>query len=137
VTVRPATSDDVEAVHGLERLLFGLDAWSRESVRDEVLADHLVVCGEGETVMGYVATSPAGEVLDLLRIGVHPQGRRAGVGTLLLAQVPTTIPVLLEVSAANQGAIAFYVARGFVEIDRRRRYYRDGTDAVVMRRTAQ
>jgi len=137
VTVRPATTDDAGALRDLERLLFGLDAWSLDSVRDEVLADHVVVCDEGDTITGYVATRPADQVLDLLRIGVHPQGRRAGVGTLLLAQVPTTIPVLLEVSAANEGAIAFYVIRGFVEIDRRRRYYRDGTDAVVMRRTAQ
>jgi ribosomal-protein-alanine N-acetyltransferase len=41
--------------------------------------------------------------------------------------------MLLEVSAANQAALALYEAAGFEEIDRRRRYYRDGTDAVVMR----
>jgi ribosomal protein S18 acetylase RimI-like enzyme len=41
--------------------------------------------------------------------------------------------MLLEVSAANTGALAFYAASGFVEIDRRPRYYRDGTDAVVLR----
>ena len=28
---------------------------------------------------------------------------------------------------------AFYAVAGFVEIDRRPRYYRDGTDAVVLR----
>ena len=42
--------------------------------------------------------------------------------------------MLLEVSAGNAGARAFYAAEGFVEIDRRRRYYRDGSDAVVMAR---
>ena len=30
--------------------------------------------------------------------------------------------------------LAFYAARGFVEVDRRPRYYRDGSTAVVMRR---
>jgi ribosomal-protein-alanine N-acetyltransferase len=34
----------------------------------------------------------------------------------------------------NEPAIAFYAGQGFVEIDRRARYYRDGTTAVVMRR---
>ena len=42
--------------------------------------------------------------------------------------------MLLEVSAANAGAIAFYEAHGFARIDVRRRYYRDGSDAVVMLR---
>ena len=42
--------------------------------------------------------------------------------------------MLLEVSAANGSAIAFYTAEGFAEIDRRRRYYRDGSDALVLRR---
>jgi [ribosomal protein S18]-alanine N-acetyltransferase len=43
--------------------------------------------------------------------------------------------MLLEVSARNTDALAFYAAADFVEIDRRRRYYRDGSDAVVMRRS--
>ena len=42
--------------------------------------------------------------------------------------------LLLEVRENNAGAIGFYAAHGFVEIDRRPRYYRDGATAVVMRR---
>jgi ribosomal protein S18 acetylase RimI-like enzyme len=42
--------------------------------------------------------------------------------------------VLLEVSSTNHAALAFYAAEGFTTLDRRRRYYRDGSDAVVMRR---
>ena len=42
--------------------------------------------------------------------------------------------LLLEVREDNTGALAFYAARGFVEVDRRARYYRDGTTAVVLRR---
>ena len=41
--------------------------------------------------------------------------------------------LLLEVREDNRPAIAFYAARGLVEIDRRPRYYRDGATAVVMR----
>ena len=41
--------------------------------------------------------------------------------------------LLLEVRDDNSGALAFYADRGFVEIDRRPRYYRDGTTAVVLR----
>jgi ribosomal-protein-alanine N-acetyltransferase len=40
--------------------------------------------------------------------------------------------VLLEVRADNGPALAFYARTGFAEIHRRRRYYRDGTDAIVL-----
>jgi ribosomal-protein-alanine N-acetyltransferase len=43
--------------------------------------------------------------------------------------------MLLEVGARNLAALALYTDEGFVEIDRRRRYYRDDEDAVVMCRS--
>ena len=49
------------------------------------------------------------------------------------ARAARAVQMLLEVSAANPDALAFYAATGFVEIDRRPRYYRDGSDALVLR----
>jgi len=43
--------------------------------------------------------------------------------------------LLLEVSAENEVALRFYATAGFAEIDRRRRYYRDGSDALVLGRS--
>ena len=40
--------------------------------------------------------------------------------------------VLLEVREDNEAALGFYAARGFVELDRRPRYYRDGATAIVL-----
>ena len=42
--------------------------------------------------------------------------------------------MMLEVSAGNEAAIAFYVRRGFAELAPRPRYYRDGADALVLSR---
>ena len=42
--------------------------------------------------------------------------------------------MLLEVSSANRAALEFYVRQGFSQIDLRPRYYRDGSDALVLRR---
>ena len=42
--------------------------------------------------------------------------------------------MLLEVREDNAAALGFYAARGFVEVDRRPRYYRDGATAVVLGR---
>ena len=69
--------------------------------------------------------------------------RRAGLATSLLEEViglarsEEADRLLLEVREDNAGAIAFYAARGFVEIDRRPRYFRDGGTAVVMCRNIQ
>jgi ribosomal-protein-alanine N-acetyltransferase len=43
--------------------------------------------------------------------------------------------VLLEVREDNEAALGLYAQSGFVEIDRRPRYYRDGAAAVVMQLT--
>jgi ribosomal-protein-alanine N-acetyltransferase len=42
----------------------------------------------------------------------------------------------LEVKASNKGAQRLYAKLGFEEVGRRRRYYSDGSDAVLMRRQA-
>lgn len=140
MTLRIAGPGDVAAVADLERLLFGVDAWNQAQVREELTGERRRAWVVGDPVVGYAVTLAAGDdVVDLQRIAVHPDHQRQGLARRLLdaavgaARTARADRVLLEVSAANTAALAFYAAAGFVEIDRRRRYYRDGTDAVVMR----
>ena len=139
MTVRPATAADVEAVAALELELFGPDAWTAAQVAEELLGEHRRAWVAGEPVLGYAVTRTVGDVTDLQRIAVHPGHRRRGLARELLdaaASPSTGRRMLLEVGAHNTGAVAFYAAAGFVEIARRRRYYRDGSDALVMERNA-
>jgi ribosomal-protein-alanine N-acetyltransferase len=140
VTLRTASADDVAAVHALEMQAFGVDAWSAESVREELTGPRrvAVVACCVDAVVGYAVTSSAGAVVDLERVAVHPEHRRRGLARLLVLTALADVAgerVLLEVSADNQAALAFYAAEGFTEIARRGRYYRDGSDAVVMSKT--
>jgi ribosomal-protein-alanine N-acetyltransferase len=141
MTIRPATPDDVAVISELEQRLFGVDAWSAASVREELTGERrdAVVAVEDSDVVGYAVTMRTDDVLDLQRIAVASEHRRAGVGRLLLDAVrrggPSVHRMLLEVSSANGAALAFYAAEGFVQIDRRPRYYRDGSDALVLRAT--
>jgi [ribosomal protein S18]-alanine N-acetyltransferase len=41
--------------------------------------------------------------------------------------------LFLEVATTNTGARALYRRTGLVEVGRRRRYYPDGSDAIVLR----
>jgi ribosomal-protein-alanine N-acetyltransferase len=142
--LRPATPADAAVLAALEAENLGVDAWSPGLVAEGVSGDlptvSWLVAEVDGAVVGYAVTSTAGDIAELQRIAVTPAWRRTGLATVLLGEVARTARaagadrLLLEVREDNGGALAFYAARGFVEIDRRRRYYRDGATAVVMRR---
>ena len=140
--IRPAAATDVPSLLALETELFGPDAWSETSLRDELEGPgrRTAVLVSGAEVLGYAITMRAGDVVDLQRIAVRPDRQRRGLAALLLADVLAAARsdgaerMLLEVSAANAAAVAFYDAQGFARIDVRRRYYRDGSDALVLAR---
>jgi [ribosomal protein S18]-alanine N-acetyltransferase len=141
--IRRAEARDSDAITALEAACQGPDAWSAWLVRDGVegglpTVRYLVAEVAGD-VVGYAVASYAGDIAELQRIGVTPSVRRTGVATALLDEVVAEAPgtgadrLLLEVREDNAPALALYAARGFIEIDRRPRYYRDGTTAVVLR----
>jgi len=70
---------------------------------------------------------------------VRAQARRRGLGRALLARAladETGVEkVFLEVREGSRAARAFYEACGFVAVGRRRRYYADGEDAILMTRS--
>ena len=89
-----------------------------------------------DDLSGYAVTMTAGDIVDLLRIGVRPEARRSGLASRLLDELlvgtDDASRMLLEVSVTNAAALGFYVARQFSVIDVRPHYYRDGSEALVM-----
>ncbi|MDI6910096.1 ribosomal protein S18-alanine N-acetyltransferase [Nocardioides sp.] len=143
MTVRPAAADDLPAVSALEHECLGADAWSEgllaEGIRGALPTVSYLVAEVDGRVVGHAVTSVVEDVAELQRIAVGAEHRRRGLASALLDEVVATARaggadrLLLEVREDNAGALAFYAARGFVEVDRRRRYYRDGATAVVLR----
>ena len=128
----------LERITRMERLLFGVDAWSTAQVGQEVCGPNRVVAvasHEGRA-LGYVVLNPVGDAHDLHRIGVDPDWRRLGLARRLFAAVDPGGEVLLEVAETNGAALGLYTSLGFEEIGRRPRYYRDGSAALVLRRAA-
>ena len=84
-----------------------------------------------------IAWTVADEV-QLLELAVHPAWRRRGVGAALVAAVLARAPaggtVVLETAVSNAAARALYASYGFEEAGRRKSYYRDGGDAVLLAR---
>ena len=145
MTVRSATPDDVPAIAALERDNLGADAWSEALVGEGVTGAlptvrYLVAEVDGG-VVGHATASIVADIAELQRIAVDTAHRRRGLASELLDAVVAAAReggadrLLLEVREDNADALAFYAARGFVELHRRRRYYRDGATAVVLHRS--
>lgn len=89
---------------------------------------------------GMVLARVAADEAEILTIAVLPEARRQGMGRGLLDAVATlaagrgVVGLFLEVSTENHAAQALYGACGFAPVGRRRRYYPDGADALVLRR---
>ncbi len=140
--VRPAGPDDTEAVAALERDALGSDAWPAglvaEGVSGRVPTTLYLVASEDDAVLAYAAVSIVADLAELQRIAVAATHRRTGLASDLLTRVEHEAMtrhadrLLLEVREDNHVACAFYAARGFTEIDRRPRYYADGTTAVIL-----
>ena len=98
-----------------------------------------VVEYEGDAQGCALARAIAGDA-EVLAVAVTARARRHGLGRALLKRVLEAATaagaheIHLEVSERNGPAQALYRAAGFKESGRRARYYRDGADALVLRR---
>jgi ribosomal-protein-alanine N-acetyltransferase len=112
-----------------------------EGVAGRLPTVHYLVVEQDGRVVGHAVASLVADVAELQRIAVSADHRRRGLAGALLDEVVALAlraraeRILLEVREDNVAALGFYAARGFVEVDRRRRYYRDGATAVVLQRS--
>jgi ribosomal-protein-alanine N-acetyltransferase len=142
-TLRRMRWFDVAEVARLEADLFH-DAWSEAAFWSELAGwpeqrEYLVAVDE-TGIAGYGGVSAAGWDADVQTLAVRADRQGTGIGGRLLdalidAATRRRAPaLLLEVRADNTAAQRLYASRGFERISTRRRYYPDGTDALVMRR---
>lgn len=132
----------VAHVAQLEKICFS-DPWSENSVASELknkLALWLVAEEDGR-VAGYIGSQTCGDESDVMNVAVHPDYRRRGIAEALVNALVEELKAIesrcltLEVRASNVPAIALYEKLGFVEIGRRKNYYRNPKeDALIMRK---
>uniref|UniRef100_A0A1M4DZV8 [Ribosomal protein bS18]-alanine N-acetyltransferase n=2 Tax=Nonomuraea gerenzanensis TaxID=93944 RepID=A0A1M4DZV8_9ACTN len=142
--LRPMTEADLPAVMAIERATFPLDAWSEGMMRGELAemprTRHYVVVLVDDEIVAYAGLAAAGDQADVQTIAVLDKHQGTGLGGAMLTELLAEAArrgareIFLEVRADNPRAQAVYRHFGFEEIGTRRRYYDDGTDAIMMRR---
>ncbi|WP_104117309.1 ribosomal protein S18-alanine N-acetyltransferase [Arthrobacter sp. B1805] len=134
--------EDIETIGRLENELFPTDAWPLEMFYTEFFQPdtrrYIVVEVDGEAI-GYAGLMVVDVTADIQTIGVLPRFEGRGIGRAMLAELLDEARrrgadnVMLEVRADNPRAQVLYTRFGFEKIHTRKKYYRDGVDAWVMR----
>ena len=83
---------------------------------------------------GFILLRRAADEAEILTLAVAPDARRRGRGRALVEATQGEYALFLEVAEGNAAAIGLYRACGFREISRRKAYYANGENALVMRR---
>lgn len=119
------------------------ERWGAEAIglMLELPGHFAVLAVEGDTPLGFAMGRVAADQAEVLTLAVHPAARRAGLGLTLMqelareAQDRDAAELFLEVAETNRQARALYARFGATAAGRRRAYYPDGADALVLRRT--
>ncbi|RLD12886.1 ribosomal-protein-alanine N-acetyltransferase [candidate division KSB1 bacterium] len=136
--IRPMTEKDLETIVALEKRIFS-DPWSRSSFEAELVNKKysypLVMELDGK-IVAYAVIWHFFEELHIANIAVHPEYRRMGLGKAFMEYILENFAnaqfAFLEVRRSNKAAINLYESFGFKVLSVRKRYYRDGEDALVM-----
>ncbi|MBW6398532.1 GNAT family N-acetyltransferase [Roseomonas sp. HJA6] len=98
-----------------------------------------LLAANDDAPVGFVMGRAAAGEAEVLTLAVRPEARRGGLGRALMGALLAEVSGLgatelfLEVAESNVAGRALYAGLGAVEAGRRRRYYPDGGDALVLR----
>jgi ribosomal-protein-alanine N-acetyltransferase len=135
-------SDMALALFNLDQSFFptpwALSSW--QNLFGEGAEKNLFVVYEEETLIGFSLfdVASADSFAHLLKILINPEYRGKGTSKLLLADAVEFLKCegithfFLEVEAENYAAQKLYLSQGFIVIHRKKDFYGNGRDALIM-----
>jgi [ribosomal protein S18]-alanine N-acetyltransferase len=140
IVICPMTASDLDQVLAIEVASYPRP-WHTPHFLDELAAGHsfpLVALDQEGNVAGYICPMSLLDEGHILNVAVRNDCRGRGVGRLLVERAVDECrargaeTVSLEVRPSNSAAIALYRSLGFREAGRRKKYYENGEDAILM-----
>lgn len=141
--VRPAAPEDRAAIVAVEAEAFASASWGAKAVADGIGERNVQVIvasrDDQNALCGFAFWRRTGDEAEILSIGVARRARRQGCARAMLGVIAETArgegvrSLFLEVDVANAAATILYQSLNFEKVGRRKRYYKNGGDALVMR----
>jgi len=137
------SENDLDLVLKIESASFARP-WTREHFRDEIQSPFgipLVALIPEDHLAGYLCLKVIFDEAEILDVAVDPSRRGRGIGRFLvehafaLCRERQIVRLGLEVRTGNSEAITLYRSLGFREVGRRKAYYENGDDAILMEYT--
>lgn len=109
-----ATARDLDGISEIEQLFFP-NSMSPRQLELELAAGGIIIEKEGDgPVCGYAIYRQEDGLLDLLRLGVHPEHQGRKIGSRILQRLlETEEHAILTVGKANERALRLYLKFGF------------------------
>jgi len=135
VVVKQVGTEKAEALSAIHHAAFA-HGWSKADLAAmlEVPGTKAFLAEVANEAAGFAIVRTITDQTELLTIATHPTRRRMGVAAKLLNAALQPTETFLEVAASNAAAYKLYVKLGFTEQGRRKAYYANGDDALLMKR---
>ena len=137
--VRRGNLLDLEQIFALEKMVFKNDAWTIDMLKIELLCrnnSETLIIEENRLIVGYFIYRKFLNEYHILNLGVSPLRQKEGIGGILLKgflnDLENISTVFLEVKKSNFPAINLYKKNGFKVFGERKKYYKDGSSALLM-----
>ena len=137
IKIDKLTKEDIPQVVLLEEQFLG-ETLGSEMLENELENEFMCFLSakDSKKVLGYIGAYVINGELEILNFVVDGLHQRTGIGTLLfnelLNRYPDAKTVVLEVREQNEKVINFYKKNNFNVISKRKHYYKNGDDALVM-----
>lgn len=137
--IKILTTNNAQQIYFISIEQFGEESWSLEQIQGSLESNTNVCVGvvvEGELVCYAIAQNSLDDV-NLLLIATLEKQKQKGYAKALLTYLENVAKsenktFSLEVKSTNTSAINLYQKFGFKTLHIRKKYYKDGADALIM-----
>ena len=140
MNIRIAELEDLNEIYNIEKKVFN-DYWSLDLIKSEIIEkkySRVTVLELKKKIIGYIFQRKIYDENHIINLAIDIPYQHRGYGKFLLMKIlekdDNDTNVFLEVKEANLPAVKLYIDLGFEEVDRKERYYSDGSNAIFMLR---
>lgn len=144
VQIRKSVDSDRQSIVNITQANFKLIQnsaqfnWTEELIVDELSKVPCLVAEIDQQIVGFLCYRDLVDLYEISVLATSPEFKKQGIQMKLIQSLQIDAAgrnrgVILEVHVKNEPAKCLYLKMGFHQINKRKSYYNDGSDALVMK----